>query len=531
MKVKTMPAPLKEPVLTLANCTLFIATLLPVFILGVGSAIAPIYIAIFSMIPIFVILACWKFRIAILVMLLFASGLIPNSFTPTIPFLSGRMRTEDLFLVMLLIIGVFRLMTKIDKIKGHPLWRPLCFFSVLVLISLVIAFTYKNKPRIIMAEFRVVLYWSYAILLVVSIKHEENLRTAINFIIGLSTAIALAVVIQSFSGIQLLNYSRLEVLHTVTDVDYGINRSTFGGMQGFAVFSFALVLARLAKGEMRPILAVPVLMAIMLALSVSFGRGVWAMTFLVVFIASAWLGLKCFVRIWVVLISVAAVVASASFVMKPALLDAVVSRATSVGDELKVGGSWDYRMYETGYAIKTIKKHPIRGIGLGGEYLPLSQDMHEDAAAMAHNSYLYIALKFGLLGLLFPAWLCVAVLLKARQIGDTLSIAIGSAFLNPVVVGYTQMEWANMYGVLFMATMVGLLIAHDNISLYAPAPIAHAPAQAPTHPLPSHAKQQDAPNSEEHSPAPPRYCATNVHARSGGWGSRQSGAETRPHSM
>ena|GEM_PF-2470376 len=432
---------------------------------GFGIAVSPIYFAIFSLIPIFVILACWQFRIAVLVMLLFASGLIPRAFTPTIPFFGGAMRTEDLFLIMLGIISMFRLIMQSDSIKNNSLWFPLYFFTILVIFSLFIAFGYKNKPRLIFTEFRTIMYWFYAFLLVVSIKREEHLRTATNFIIVLSVFVSVAVIIQSFADIQILNNSRLEKLLTVTDVNYDINRSTFGGTQGFAVFSLVLVLARVSRRDMPPILAVPTLIIIAFALLVTFGRGVWAMSFMVVFIASVWLGWKSFFRIWGAVFLVVAIIGSTSFVVKPDLFDAAVSRATSVGHELEKGGSWGWRRMEIDYGTALIKKYPIRGIGLGGEFMPsMNKNMHEDHTAICHNSYMYLALKFGLLGLLFPVWLCVTMLLKAKNIGDPLAIAVGSAFLNPIVIGYTQMEWANMYGVLFMATMVGLLVAHDHLT-------------------------------------------------------------------
>jgi O-antigen ligase len=280
----------------------------------------------------------------------------------------------------------------------------------------------------------------------------------------MSSLVAAAMVFQTFTGIQILTDSRFDPLVTNSEVNSKFMRSFFGGFQGFVVFSLVLMLARLARREISVSIAIPVLLLLILSLIVNFGRGLWAVTFVSVFIASVWLGWRSFVKIWATLLFVASMIAATSFLIMPDLLGAIVSRVASVDREVTSGDSWDWRMIEMEHGIKTIKKYPIRGIGLGGEYMPvINKNMAEDQVAMSHNSYLYIALKFGLLGLLFPAWLCIALLLKARQIGDTLSISIGSAFMDPVLVGYTQMEWVHMFGVLFMATMVGLLVTHDRL--------------------------------------------------------------------
>jgi len=452
-----------EPIATWTNSLLFIGISLVVFIIGIGSAIAPIYLAIFSMMPLFVILACWQFRIAVLVMLLFASGLIPNSFTPAIPFLGGTIRTEDMFLGFLIVIGTIRLLAQTNKIENHALWYPFYFFIFLVIFSLLIAKGHHNKPRWMMFEFRLQLYWFYAPLLVMCIKEEKHLNAALNFVIFLSTILAIAVIFQSLTGIRILNHGMLSPLVTVTDINRDVNRSTFGGFQAFVVFTFILTLARLSRHEMSPLLAFPVLLLIALGLIVSFGRGVWAVSFVITFIASIWLGKNSFIKIWTVLLTVGTVIILTSVLLKPQLADAVFSRLMSVSHELEEGESWEWRMMEQEWALRTIQKHPISGIGLGGEYSPLRDRTKDpEQMIMTHNSYLYIALKFGLFGLLFPLWLCLAVLRKAKQLNTTLSISLACAFLNPVLIGYTQMEWVSIYGILSMATMVGLLVTHDR---------------------------------------------------------------------
>jgi len=443
---------------------LLFGVILTIF-LGVGSAITPVPLAIFSIVPIFIILSCLKFRLATLVMLFFTSGLIPEQLTPSFPVAGGVVRVEELFLGFLSLILIFKLGLKVDRFRSNSLCYPIYFFFTLVAISLFIAIGNQNKLKFILTEFKFTLYWIYAFILSITIKDKKGLTTTVDFIVLLSVILAIVVVFQSFTGIRILNHGMLNELVTVDEAIQGINRSTFGGFQAFVVFSFVLTLNRLVKREIYPLIAIPVLIVISLGLLVTFGRGVWAVTFVSIFIASIWLGRKYFVLIWVILGLTGIVLGMLLFIIKPELVNAAYARMTSIGAELERGSSYDWRRIENEWALKSIQKHPIIGLGLGGEYKPQqARFMGEHESRTIHNSYLWIALKFGLFGLIFPVWLCSLLLLKAKRIGNTLAISIGAAFLNPILVGYTQMEWSSISGVLFMATMVGLLIILDQLN-------------------------------------------------------------------
>jgi O-antigen ligase len=428
-------------------------------------SIAPIFIAIFSLIPIFFILVCLKFRLAVLVMLIFATGFVPGFLTPTIPVLGGTIKAEDMFLCMLIVVGMLRLTLKIDTLQKDTFWYPLLFFAILVVFSLLIALEYNNKLRYIIFELRRQIYWFYAPLIVMCIKGKEELDNTINFIIFLATLLAVMICIQSFTGLQLINNSSVQPLVTLNAVNYDVTRSRFGGFQLLVVFALSITLARVARNEISWKLSMIILLPIILGLIVSFGRSVWAVSIVVIFITSAWLGLRYFIKILSTLFLAAGMIVSTSALVKPELLTAIVDRTESVDREIASGSSWDWRIIEKESALEVIKKRPIQGIGLGGEYLNgMTKYVDETQKIAAHNSYLWFALKFGVLGLLFPLWLLLAVLRRASQLGTSLSIACGAAFFNPILVGFTQMEWTTAAGILCMATIFGLLAAHSHMT-------------------------------------------------------------------
>lgn len=453
----------KEQKLMRSNVFLFLGVLIIVSFVGVGITLSPVKMIMFSMLPFFLIVACWKFKYAVLLMLLFASGLVPEQLTPSFPFVGGTIRTEECVLAVLIFFLFFRVLFGIDKITDNNLYYPVYFFLFLGCFAFILALGFHNKSKFIAAELRTVLYWLFIFILACSIKNKSDIKRVLSFIIGLSVLLSIAVTVQSFTGYKLLNNSSVGTLVTVDSANYSISRSTFGGFQGFVAFSITYLIAMVSRKEVSIWIGLLLITIMAIGFLVTFGRGVWAVTFLVIFVTSIWLGFRCFIKIWMGLAIVVAVIALIFSIIKPEFIDAVTNRVLSINEEMDRGDSYGWRKIENKWAWKMIVKKPF-GIGLGGEYKSQEASfMGEHETRILHNSYLWMALKFSVLCFLFPIWLGFAILIKAKKIGTSLSIALGASFLNPLLVSFTQMEWSSQYGVLFMATIVGLLIAHNNL--------------------------------------------------------------------
>jgi O-antigen ligase len=457
---------------------LFMATMIALFS-GLASATYPILILIVIMMPAMILVAIWKLHWAVLLLLVFSTGLIPPQLTPRLPLLGGTVRAEDLLLAFTVCIAFLKFLAYKNRNKSKipnfesRLYYPVYFFAALVVFSLLIAFgIFDNKPKYVAYELRVCLYWLYGFVLYFSITSEDLLKRTIHFIVILSIIMAIAVITQSITGWRILSHSMLGTLDNAGVLLKDVNRSTFGGFQNFVVFALVILLVHLSRGTMKFYAAAPLLMIIIVGIVVTFGRMVWATTFVSVFIASAWLGRRHFIRIAAMGMIITICIVSVVSVVRPVLIEAVVARLTSVDKDLRGGESWGWRQGENEYAVKKISQYPVFGIGLGGEYQPVrNRQMDTEQTRMIHNSYLYLLLKFGIIGLIFPIWLCFSIWRECWRLSRSknstaenraLAVAVGAALWMPVLTGYTQPEWMEAKGVLFISTMLALLVAQER---------------------------------------------------------------------
>jgi len=437
-----------------------------ILFLSFWLSIAPIYTAIFLILPIFTIIAFIKFRLAVLLLPFFAAGFIPKQLTPTFFIAGGKVGVEDCVLVLLIIICLIRIFFGKNRFTNDPLYYPFYFFFLLCILATFMALVYSNKPALLLVELRTVAYYIFVFLLSISIQNQKDLSFSLNFIVILSVLISLTVIIQSFTGIQIRSYGSVELLNTIDkDTNTGVLRSRFGGLIYMAIFSFNYILARVARKEISVLVGVLVLSIIGFAVLVTFGRGAWMAFFVSILVLSVWLGRQSFIKIWVVLLTIGLAGVLISLAIKPEFIGVVVDRALSVSEEIEVGGSVAWRKFENEEAMRTIKNKPILGAGLGGEYRRGENNsiMGNYDTIMLHNSWLWLMLKFGIVGILFPIWLVMTVFYKAKELGTSLSIAAAASLLAPIVVSTTQMEWATPFGILNITIIVGFLVAHSNL--------------------------------------------------------------------
>lgn len=116
------------------------------------------------------------------------------------------------------------------------------------------------------------------------------------------------------------------------------------------------------------------------------------------------------------------------------LVTGVVDRFLSLlePDNTMESNSLQWREFENAKALEAIKKQPLLGVGLGGRYRELTTFQGEALGSYTrgslaagevsrftryvHNSYLSIAVKMGIPGLLAIVWFCVAFLVNGWKI-------------------------------------------------------------------------------------------------------------------
>jgi O-antigen ligase len=127
------------------------------------------------------------------------------------------------------------------------------------------------------------------------------------------------------------------------------------------------------------------------------------------------------------------------------------------------------RLYEVQSAIGHIIDHPILGLGVGSEYrdvLPFEyaqtevRENPEDAVHYMHNTYLYLWMKYGLLGVLAAVWVVGHFLgrawVLARHAGERAPLFVG------ILGAFAALAVSNLVSPSFLdspaaPTLVGLM--------------------------------------------------------------------------
>lgn len=141
--------------------------------------------------------------------------------------------------------------------------------------------------------------------------------------------------------------------------------------------------------------------------------------------------------------------------------------------------SLEWRVYETGAALRSIQAHPMLGVGLGNSYRNLTLVQGEVSGGWAgqtgeertrftrfvHNSYLYIAVKMGLPGLLLFLWfaLCSCIFgWKAyiRAVDKTykgIILAVLAGFLGLLQWSIFHVQLMQVESTVVIGLVVGLI--------------------------------------------------------------------------
>jgi len=267
-------------------------------------------------------------------------------------------------------------------------------------------------------------YWLFPLVAATAIKSEADLRRiVISFIAGM-TVTALPILLYSFS--------LLPSMYFMTRI----------AAQGYITYSLLLVIAVIllarffrttadARHKAAIIAAAVILLLTVTQLS---GRS----GYLTLLLLSPWIfitmfGAKRFIPVSVaLLLAIAALVSSDKFQERIALIPKEIemhlagsTAETSVGARLQ--------MWKDAWIIFT--KHPLAGAGTAG-YKHETSLMHDGKDFNhPHNSYLFVAANYGIVGLLIYSWLAFLTLKRAWLARATLQGHTIMAFMTVIMIG------------------------------------------------------------------------------------------------
>jgi O-antigen ligase len=147
--------------------------------------------------------------------------------------------------------------------------------------------------------------------------------------------------------------------------------------------------------------------------------------------------------------------------------------------ETEETGSLQWRNFENEQAMQAIRNQPLTGVGLGNRYRAVTTFQGEADGLLTqgsiatdrvsrftryvHNSYLSIAVKMGIPGLLVLLWFCAAALFKGFQVYRNLPDSEYKGVVLGILVGFAGLlEWCYFHAHLIKAestATIGLMLA------------------------------------------------------------------------
>lgn len=430
--------------------------------------------------PLLIALAVIVPELGVVVLLAAIFGAVPPVLLPNIPLAGGSLRPEDLgiaaFMGLLLIKRFGTIRQRLAFLA--PYLIPLGLLGVFVIISAVYAYYYKRIPvRDIFNEVRPYYYWLVLIVIPLAVDGQQKLKRFMWFLLGLAIVLAAGMILQSFAGVQIFQRGSFRDVYTLDESARGVIRSTTPGMflmAGALIFMIAsFVTAQKASTIFR------ILAGVVLALGVlvGFGRGLWMSVILGVLVLTLIARFDRYLIFALISLIVSGVALVAVGYLKPDYLRAAADRALSVAPELQYGTSFGRRNIENSYALERVMANPFVGAGIGAPYKPPTSESRgwDGETRYIHNSYVNVAAKLGVPGLLAMLWLVGLILRRAWKATRTSTANKALAFsifwtLLTVTV-FTSITQPNIISTGGVATLCAAIFLLEHYRWQSTAPV------------------------------------------------------------
>jgi O-antigen ligase len=442
----------------------------------------------------------WKRpEVGLLGLVSLTAGLLPLS-SLYVPLPIGGVFDYDLVLIGLLgMLAIRGLVYDGLRIEWWPVSKPLLVFLALAFASVVYAVSFREVDLAhSLNEFRPLVYFGASIVVAMALTRPGRRTTLLIGLFVLADVVSAAPIFAQFAGAGHLLFPGMAewqvndvgaggVTDTVTSQGSGFGLLRIvppAALLMFVIMILAFVWT-LAPG-LRP--AVRIMCAaqcafLNLGLLLTYTRAQWIASVISVMIIAVLVPRALRVRLAYGLL-VALGLSALVFALfqagvelpgggvQPAV-EAMLGRATSIlsPDATLNSASLQWRVFENEEALNSLAESP-QGVGLGNTYRAITTYAGEAAGyqgsplnGFMHNSYLYIAVKTGVQGLVAFLWFCLAVLLNGWRLFRKmpngperwLVLAVLASFVGILQWSVTEPNFMLTGATITVGLMVGLL--------------------------------------------------------------------------
>lgn len=351
--------------------------------------------------------------------LLLLFGIMPEFIMAALPLGGATLRPAELVLIFCFVVVMARVL--LNGIDLKPLLQPLRWPLVFLICGLVLGFV-KGKllsnNALALADARQYVGWlALPVGLWFGIQYPGRLQ---RIIIGVALLAATLMILQLALGVQLIfGFRGAEYLSK----DFSdVTRSAIGGGLFFLGYAAYRLFLHACDGERWRWTALFGSLIASGGIVASFNRAVWAgfaVGALLLLIFKPRTRHSAFAP-FIVLFTFVCIGVAGLLVAKPRVADALIERVASIKDEGRRGSSLGFRFDENEQALEALRRSPITGVGMGGEYKRVYRQLStagsfDTEITFIHNGYLSLWLKLGLPGLLFAVALLLVVVRYCRN--------------------------------------------------------------------------------------------------------------------
>lgn len=457
--------------------------LLSALALGVVIIVSSSFLVVLIPIGAFVLyISAKKPELGILAIIAIIASIIFAQDLPLLPVPGGSLHIPDVILLFLLSRILIKAFTDGNfKYLTTPLDYPIFLFILAAFISAGISILqYGLDSASVIRSLRPIIYYLLVIVIANLIRERKQIRLLFGGLFVIGTVVSLMMLIQAKIGrsVRLLP-GRIEA-----DTNYWTTRIIPPGEVVIFVMFISAICALVIMNRpffkttyffLIPILGGGVLL--------TYNRQYWGSIVFSLFIFAlllskvrkrrfvSWLAIA-FIFLILIIIPISRLSKTARVYS-----DSIVARFSSLFTvkQTFASSSLEWRKIENRYALRSIVKHPLQGIGLRNTYRPSLPGMHMlgwDTKHFVHNGYLFVLVDMGILGFLPLIWFYVRFLSrgfsnwrkirnpvdKSTVIGFTIS---GLALALSILVEPRVMQW---HGIVVISTIIGIneAIIHLN---------------------------------------------------------------------